>query len=80
VTEYCCVNLVAENTLINISAEMFSYHGTNINDIADQLNSDLNVISDWLKVNRLKLNVDKTKISNCLPQSSFTTGKCTYVL
>jgi hypothetical protein len=54
VMEYCCVNLFADNTLINFS-------GTNINDIADRLNSDLNVVSDWLKVNRLKLNVDKIK-------------------
>jgi hypothetical protein len=55
VTEYCCINLFGDDTLINIS-------GTNINDIADQLNSDLNdVVSDWFKVNRLKLNVDKTK-------------------
>jgi hypothetical protein len=30
--------------------------GTNINAIADRLNSDPNVVSDWLKVN-----VDKTK-------------------
>jgi hypothetical protein len=54
VTEYCCVNLFADDTLIYIS-------GTNLNDIIDRLNSDLNVVSDWLKVNRLKLNVDKTK-------------------
>jgi hypothetical protein len=48
VTEYCCLNLFFDGPLINIS-------GTNINDIADRLNSDLNVVSDWLKVNRLEI-------------------------
>jgi hypothetical protein len=46
--------LFADDTLIHIS-------GTNINDIADRFNSDINVVSDWFKVNNLKLNVDKTK-------------------
>jgi hypothetical protein len=54
VTEHCCVKLFADDTLIHIS-------GTNINDIADRFNSDINVVSDWFKVNNLKLNVDKTK-------------------
>jgi hypothetical protein len=54
VTQHCSVNLFADDTLIFIS-------GKDISEIEEKMNSDLCIVSRWLRVNKLKLNLDKTK-------------------
>lgn len=52
--KWCDVNLFADDTLIFC-------HGKNINDLINKIESDLGNIDRYLKANKLKLNVDKTK-------------------
>jgi hypothetical protein len=49
--EYC---LFADNTLLSVS-------GTSVQECMEKLNCDLQNLSKWLKFNKLKLNVSKTK-------------------
>jgi Reverse transcriptase (RNA-dependent DNA polymerase) len=46
--------IFADDTLIAVSAD-------NIEEAVNKINYDLELISDWLKANKLKLNVNKTK-------------------
>lgn len=46
--------LFADDTLIYIS-------GKNVQDAVNKLNEDLSRVNAWLNVNKLKLNIDKTK-------------------
>lgn len=48
------VNLFADDTLIYVNCE-------DINEGSRLINSELSILSKWLKVNRLKLNSDNTK-------------------
>ena len=48
------LGLFADDTLIHIS-------GKNLEEAINKLNEDLSRINSWLNVNKLKLNVDKTK-------------------
>lgn len=52
--KYCKTSLFADDTLIYIC-------GDNISEINAILNEDLENISNWLKMNKLKLNLSKTK-------------------
>lgn len=52
--KHCRINLFADDTLIYMS-------GTRINDIIGKVNEDLSGVFKWLCVNKLKLNVEKTK-------------------
>lgn len=52
--EYCTVNLFADDTLLSISSKSPS-------DAYLKMNSDLTKLSKWLKQNKLKLNIKKTK-------------------
>lgn len=49
-----CVNLFADDTLLSISSKSPS-------DAYLKMNSDLTKLSKWLKQNKLKLNIKKTK-------------------
>lgn len=49
------VNLFADDTLIYL-------HGSNIDVMRDRMNSELEIIKQWLRLNKLKLNVGKTKV------------------
>jgi hypothetical protein len=48
------VNLSADDTLLSVSGE-------NVDDGIIKMQEDLNELSKWLKFNKLKLNVAKTK-------------------
>lgn len=48
------IALFADDTLVYIS-------GKNVQNAVNKLNEDLSRINAWLNVNKLKLNVDKTK-------------------
>jgi hypothetical protein len=48
------VNLFADDTLISIAGE-------NLADCLEKMNEDLASLKKWLKFNKLKLNVSKTK-------------------
>jgi hypothetical protein len=48
------VNLFADDTLVSIA-------GNDTDDITRKLNEDMVSLDKWLKYNKLKLNVDKTK-------------------
>lgn len=50
----CSVHLFADDTMITAS-------GDNIHEIINVINEDLSNFSTWLKYNKLKLNVEKTK-------------------
>lgn len=52
--KYSKVELFADDTLIHIAV-------TNLEEGVRNLNCDLNSVSKWLKTNKLKLNVNKTK-------------------
>lgn len=52
--KFSSIKLFADDALIMIS-------GVDVNDMRDKLNSDLESFYNWLCVNRLKLNIDKTK-------------------
>lgn len=52
--EFCSLNMFADDTLIYIC-------GKNLNELTNKLNSDLNKLFQWLCINKLKLNIDKTK-------------------
>ena len=54
VTRHSKVVLYADDTALFVS-------GTNIEDIQNKLNSDLELVSDWLYANKLTLNAKKTK-------------------
>lgn len=54
VINHASVNLFADDTLLTTSAD-------NIDDAITKLNEDLINLSQWLKYNKLKLNIDKTK-------------------
>lgn len=49
------INLFADDTLIYL-------HGKNIDVMRDQMNREMERISQWLRRNKLKLNVNKTKL------------------
>lgn len=49
------INLFADDTLIYL-------HGKNLDAMRDQMNCELQRISQWLRLNKLKLNVSKTKM------------------
>jgi hypothetical protein len=51
---HCNVNLFADDTLVSIA-------GNDTDDITRKLNEDMVSLDKWLKYNKLKLNVDKTK-------------------
>lgn len=51
---HCKVNLFADDTLLNISS-------SNLTDAVQKINQDLESLSLWLRQNKLKLNVQKTK-------------------
>lgn len=52
--QHCKLNLFADETLLAITAK-------NIPDAVDKLNQDLETLSQWLQLNKLKLNIQKTK-------------------
>lgn len=54
VLKYCKIQMYADDTLIYIS-------GNNLDDLVRKLNADLENISKWLKFNKVKNNVVKTK-------------------
>src|ERR1700761_1055568 len=49
------INLFADDTLIYL-------HGKNIDIMRNEINNELQRISQWLKLNKLKLNISKTKV------------------
>lgn len=49
------INLFADDTLIYL-------HGRNIDVLSDRMNCELDKINNWLRTNKLKLNVSKTKV------------------
>lgn len=49
------INLFADDTLIYL-------HGKNIDVMRNEMNEDLERLNQWLKLNKLKLNVSKTKV------------------
>lgn len=49
------VNLFADDTLIYI-------HGRNMDMLRERMNGELDKINHWLRLNKLKLNVSKTKV------------------
>lgn len=51
---YSCINLFADDTLIYL-------HGKNIDELTRRMNRELDRVSQWLRLNKLKLNVSKTK-------------------
>jgi hypothetical protein len=50
----CEYYLFADDTLLSVS-------GTSVQECMEELNRDLDNLSKWLKFNKLKLNVSKTK-------------------
>jgi hypothetical protein len=48
------INLFADDTLLSVS-------GDNLQDCIEKMNEDLASLSKWVKFNKLKLNVNKTK-------------------
>lgn len=52
--ENCNINLFADDTLISVS-------DINLESAIIKINNNLHTISEWLKINKLKLNTDKTK-------------------
>lgn len=54
VIKYCKIGLFADDTLIYIS-------GNNIDEMQEKMNEDLQNLQEWLNMNKLKLNVSKTK-------------------
>lgn len=52
--KHCRINLFADDTLLFIAADTIA-------EAENKINSDLKNLSDWLKTNKLKLNVKKTK-------------------
>ena len=51
----CLTNLYADNSMIYAS-------GDNILEVQQKLQQCVNNISSWYKINRLKINIDKTKV------------------
>lgn len=49
------INLFADDTLIYL-------HGKNIGVMRNEMNNELERMNQWLKLNRLKLNISKTKV------------------
>lgn len=49
------INLFADDTLIYL-------HGKNIDVVRDEMNKELERICQWLKLNKLKINISKTKV------------------
>lgn len=49
------VNLFADDTLVYI-------HGSELDVLREQMNAELDKINHWLRLNKLKLNVNKTKV------------------
>ena len=60
------VNLFADDTLVYV-------HGKDIDTLTDRMNVELDRISKWLRVNKLKLNVNKTK-AMVIPKASYVTA------
>jgi hypothetical protein len=52
--KHATLNLFADDTLLYIAAD-------NLKDAVEKLNEDLRMLSVWLNLNKLKLNVQKTK-------------------
>jgi Reverse transcriptase (RNA-dependent DNA polymerase) len=52
--KHATLNLFADDTLLYVAA-------TNLEDAVRMINEDLCTLSDWLNINKLKLNVQKTK-------------------
>lgn len=52
--KHCKINLFADDTLLTLSSR-------NIATAVDNVNSDLSSLSYWLKSNKLKLNIEKSK-------------------
>lgn len=57
------INLFADDTLIYL-------HGKNLDAMREQMNSELQRISQWLRLNKLKLNVSKTGSSTVTSMNS----------
>ena len=54
--------LYADNTTLTSPLSSFTHGAQNdVSHVSSQINSELLRISDWLTVNKLSLNVDKTK-------------------
>lgn len=49
------INLFADDTLIYL-------HGSNIDELSNRMNAELDKINQWLRLNKLKLNASKTKV------------------
>lgn len=54
VVKHSVLNLFADDTLLSVSANTTQ-------EAADKSNEDLMNVSNWLKLNKLKLNIEKTK-------------------
>lgn len=52
--KYSSIQLFADDTLISVADDNFL-------EATNKINTDLNIISNWLKLNKLKLNTAKTK-------------------
>lgn len=52
--KYCSLNLFADDTLVSVSDD-------NVINAVNKMNMDLDVIAKWLQLNKLKLNIPKTK-------------------
>ena len=54
-TDGCLTNLYADGSMIHAS-------GDNISEVKQKLQNCIKNISSWYKINRLKINIDKTKV------------------
>lgn len=54
VVKHSVLNLFADDTLLSVSA-------STTQEATDKINEDLTNVSKWLKLNKLKLNIEKTK-------------------
>ena len=54
-TDGCLTNLYADDSMIYTS-------GDNIPEVKQKLQNCMKNISSWYKINRLKINIDKTKV------------------
>lgn len=54
ILEYCDIDLFADDTLISIEAQT-------IEEAESKMNDDLKKLDKWLKINKLKINTEKTK-------------------
>lgn len=66
------INLFVDDTLIYL-------HGKNLDIMRDRLNVELQKISQWLRLNKLKLNVSKTKMMVIRGSSTLTSMNCVMI-